>query len=138
MKFRITTIEFDTDGNKSLAKRLAKEYVGTYFEASSEADADARAANIISDKSGWCIFNITYEAQKSSKHSLAPFCAGTRVISRDGKQRGRLTGTRRLCSLDGCTGERLTTRWDNGKISYPCTKGMTFNESKRGYFWRIG
>lgn len=61
MKFRITKVEFDTDGNKALAKRLAKQYTGQLFEADDEEDANARAADIVSDASGWCIFNIDYE-----------------------------------------------------------------------------
>lgn len=65
--------------------------------------------------------------------------AGIRVISRTGKTRGRLTGTRRPCNLAGCTGERLTVRWDNGKVTYPCTKGMTLKKNKRGILtWKIG
>jgi len=59
-KFRITQVEFDTDGNKALAKRLAKEYTGACFLAESQEDADARAANIVSDASGWCVFSIDF------------------------------------------------------------------------------
>jgi hypothetical protein len=60
MKFKITSIKFDTDGNKSLAKKLAKEWVGKIFEADDEDDANARCADIVSDESGWCIFEMDF------------------------------------------------------------------------------
>jgi len=60
MKFKITEVEFDTDGDKKLAKKLAKEYVGKEFEADDFEDADARAADIVSDMSGFCIFSIDF------------------------------------------------------------------------------
>ena len=61
MKFIITSIKFDTDGDKKLAKKLEKEYVGKTFEAVDEEDADARGADIISDQSGWCIFSLNFK-----------------------------------------------------------------------------
>jgi hypothetical protein len=60
-KYRITKVEFDTGGNKALAKRLAKEYVGSIFLADNDHDADERAADIVSDASGWCVFHVGYE-----------------------------------------------------------------------------
>jgi len=60
MVFRITSIEFDTDGDKKLAKSLAKEWIGKTFIADDEEDANARGADIISDESGWCIFSLNF------------------------------------------------------------------------------
>lgn len=60
-KYRITEVIFDTDGNKALAKSLAKKYVGKFFLATDWDDADSRAADIVSDASGWCILNINFE-----------------------------------------------------------------------------
>lgn len=62
-----------------------------------------------------------------------PFEKNTLVYSRDAKHLGRTTGSRRPCNLEGCTGLRLGVRWDNGKITYPCTKGMIFRKRS----WRI-
>jgi hypothetical protein len=59
-KFRITQVEFDTDGDKALAKRLTKKYVGKCFLAESQKDADERAADIVSDASNWCVFSIDF------------------------------------------------------------------------------
>ena len=59
-KFRITSVEFDTDGNKALAKRLAREYTGACFLATDEHDADQRAADIVSDASGWCVLSVGF------------------------------------------------------------------------------
>jgi len=39
----------------------------------------------------------------------------------------------RDCDLESCGGKRLATRWDNGKLTYPCTKGMEW----QGNAWRI-
>lgn len=52
------------------------------------------------------------------------FKKGTIVHSRDNKIKGKLTGSSRVCRLEGCTGRALAVRWENGKLTYPCTKGM--------------
>ncbi|MBE3144532.1 MAG: hypothetical protein IMZ61_11505 [Planctomycetes bacterium] len=65
--------------------------------------------------------------------AVQPYAKGTLVYSRDAKHRGRLTGSRRLCSLEGCGGFKLGVRWDNGKTTFPCTNGMSF----RKISWRI-
>lgn len=36
---------------------------------------------------------------------------------------GRVVGSRR-CTLEGCTGKRLGVRWPDGRLTWPCTKGM--------------
>lgn len=48
----------------------------------------------------------------------------TKVISRTGLHTGRTTGATRRCQLEGCRGERVVVKWDDGRISYPCLKGM--------------
>lgn len=48
----------------------------------------------------------------------------TFVWNREHTEKGELTGTSRMCPLEGCTGVRLYVRWPDGKITYPCTKGM--------------
>jgi hypothetical protein len=64
MLFRITEIDFDTDGDRKLAKKLAKEWVGKVFEAEDVEDADMNGADIISDESGWCINGFDFVAFK--------------------------------------------------------------------------
>ena len=64
MKFIVTSIQFDTDGEKELAKKLEKEWVGKTFEADDEEDANARGADIISDECGWCISNLDFTKTK--------------------------------------------------------------------------
>lgn len=61
MKFKVTDVEFDTDANKALAKKLARKYLGWEFEADDEEDANERAADIVSDDSGFCVFHVGYE-----------------------------------------------------------------------------
>ena len=61
------------------------------------------------------------------------FEKGTMVYSRDAKSRGRTTGSKRPCRLEGCTGLRLGVKWNDGKITYPFTKGMTWRKRS----WRI-
>ena len=58
---------------------------------------------------------------------------GTLVYSRDGNLLGKLTGSRQPCSLEGCRGWKMGVRWDNGKITFPCTEGMSFRKRS----WRI-
>lgn len=37
---------------------------------------------------------------------------------------GHTTGASYRCSQDGCTGKRVVVRWEDGKITRPCSKGM--------------
>jgi hypothetical protein len=53
------------------------------------------------------------------------------VYSRDKKYIGKPTGSTRICQLEGCGGERIGVKWDNGKITYPCSKGMYFSPKGR-------
>lgn len=57
-----------------------------------------------------------------------PFGAPRFVFARDprgGRLRGRLTGGHRVCPLEGCHGARLGVRWPDGRLTWPCTKGMS-------------
>jgi len=49
---------------------------------------------------------------------------GKKVISRDGKDIGTATGATYKCTMEGCTGMRISTRWPDGKNTRPCSKGM--------------
>ena len=51
---------------------------------------------------------------------------GTPVRGRDGKLTGHTTGGSRNCQLSGCTGRQIAVRRPDGKLTWPCTKGMTF------------
>lgn len=57
------------------------------------------------------------------------------VFSKDGSQKGSTTGHFFRCRLDGCTGQRLTVRWPDGKTTRPCTKGM---HQRSDGNWQIG
>lgn len=46
------------------------------------------------------------------------------IWNREARERGQRTGGIRHCGLDGCTGVRVGTRWPDGKITWPCTKGL--------------
>ena len=61
--------------------------------------------------------------------------SGLEVISRDENEKGITTGGNYLCRLEGCTGLRLAVRWNDGKTTYPCTKGMYYNKHKKQ--WKI-
>ncbi len=55
--------------------------------------------------------------------------AGVKVVARGGStSNGTLTGARRRCQLEGCLGVRLYVRWNDGKLTLPCTKGMTYDD----------
>ena len=53
---------------------------------------------------------------------------GERVYAQGGEEFGIATGKWHHCRLHGCTGARITVRWSDGKITYPCTKGMSIRE----------
>jgi hypothetical protein len=50
---------------------------------------------------------------------------GTLVYSRDGKLRGVASGSEHRCQLEGCGGVRVSVRWDDGRRTFPCSKGLT-------------
>jgi len=58
-----------------------------------------------------------------------------KVVSRSGCLIGKPTGTTRQCQLEGCTGICIGVRWEDGIITWPCSKGMTF--SKKGRVARL-
>jgi len=51
---------------------------------------------------------------------------GEKVLSRDGKKEGVFTGTTRRCQMEGCTGRAFGVRWEDGKLTWPCGKGMEY------------
>lgn len=61
---------------------------------------------------------------------------GTRIFSHNKKFKGRTTGSGYLCRLEGCSGMRLTVKWEDGRISYPCTNGL--QPIGRGNSYKIG
>lgn len=66
-KFKVTDVEFDTDGDKALNKSLKKKYIGWVFEADNEEDAGERVLDIVSDDSCFCIFHISYKEVLTQK-----------------------------------------------------------------------
>lgn len=63
---------------------------------------------------------------------METFTRGTKVVAADGSK-GKLTGGERYCSMEGCRGMQLGVRWDDGKLTFPCTKGMIFKDGA----WRL-
>jgi len=61
---------------------------------------------------------------KPKMSTAEPFVVPEIVLSRDMKLTGTCTGGTRRCPLDGCTGLRVGVRWPDGKLTWPCTKGM--------------
>ena len=47
-----------------------------------------------------------------------------RIYSRDLSKSGYATGSTHACQMDGCTGRRVSVRWDDGKHAYPCSKAL--------------
>lgn len=63
--------------------------------------------------------------------------AGTVVHHTPGRgvqpREGHATGGTRTCGLDGCRGVRVGVRWSDGKLTWPCLKGMTAEAG-----WSVG
>jgi hypothetical protein len=55
---------------------------------------------------------------------------GVLVWSTGHKDAGRLTGGSRRCALEGCRGVLLGVRWPDGELTWPCTRGMTWDNAK--------
>jgi hypothetical protein len=67
-------------------------------------------------------------------HPKGPgFDKGTKVINRQGTETGASTGGFRGCACG--SGRRIAVKWPDGKLTYPCTAGMTFDADTNT--WRI-
>ena len=53
---------------------------------------------------------------------------GDTVVSFNGIYTGKTTGGSRPCQLEGCRGKCLGVRWNDGKLTFPCTAGMTYDD----------
>lgn len=56
---------------------------------------------------------------------------GALIISSDGASEGAATGGGYHCRLEGCMGWRIGVRWNDGDLTFPCSKGM-YLKSKDG------
>lgn len=47
------------------------------------------------------------------------------LLSRDGKKIGYIRSwDGHHCTMEGCTGRRICVRWQDGTVTYPCSKGI--------------
>jgi hypothetical protein len=53
---------------------------------------------------------------------------GTVVWARGLKHKGKATGGTRQCQLEGCGSIRVGVRWPDGKLTWPCFRGMDIND----------
>lgn len=58
---------------------------------------------------------------------------GWPVLSCGGQQTGKTTGGTRRCQLEGCRGTRIGVRWEDRRITWPCSDGMDLSRRP----WRI-
>ena len=50
---------------------------------------------------------------------------GDAVVSSDECHVGKIVGDGRACrQVEGCRGLQVPVRWDDGKLTWPCTKGL--------------
>ena len=61
IKVKCTEIQWDTDGNKRLLKKLPKEDTLTIDDYCEGDCLDDELADILSDKYGFCLFGFNYE-----------------------------------------------------------------------------
>lgn len=46
------------------------------------------------------------------------------IRSRDNNEVGKFTGSTKRCTLEGCSGVRFAVRWNDGKLTWPCSDGI--------------
>lgn len=46
------------------------------------------------------------------------------IINRDGTSKGKMTSYGHHCRMAGCTGRRFSVKWEDGKRTFPCSKGL--------------
>ncbi len=50
---------------------------------------------------------------------------GMKIYARDtDSDPGVATGSTHECQMEGCSGVRVTVKWPDGKVTYPCSKGL--------------
>ena len=52
---------------------------------------------------------------------------GKTVRSSNGKEKGTASGHTSRCRMEGCNGVRVSTKWPDGKTTYPCSKGLIYH-----------
>lgn len=74
---------------------------------------------------------------RNSKLSKTLFGKGTGMLPgikvyarKETLPRGVTTGITKVCMLEGCSGARIGVRWPDGKITWPCSKGMTTSNTR--------
>jgi hypothetical protein len=58
----------------------------------------------------------------------------SRITSGTGNESGVPTGGTRTCQMEGCRGLLVGVRWPDGKLTWPCTKGMDMSNAEA---WKI-
>lgn len=53
-----------------------------------------------------------------------PMGKGVVVHSSDMSISGKTTGGERRCGMEGCGGRLVGVRWVDGKLTFPCVRGM--------------
>ena len=56
-----------------------------------------------------------------------------RIESRDRKHKGHFTGGGRPCTMESCGGVKLAVRWEDGKLTYPCSEGMRWDDKRKAF-----
>jgi len=54
------------------------------------------------------------------------FDAGHKVLSRTGDGEGLTTGSYHDCQLSGCSGQRISVLWPDGRHTFPCSRAMRY------------
>lgn len=54
---------------------------------------------------------------------------GWTVLNRDETKIGLTTGTTKRCTLEGCRGLRVAVRWPDGKLTWPCSRGLILTKT---------
>lgn len=61
MTVKCTEIQWDTDGDKKLLKKLPKNATLTIEDYCEGDDLDEKIADMLSDEYGFCLFGFNYE-----------------------------------------------------------------------------
>ena len=61
--------------------------------------------------------------------------SGQDVKARERDDTGKTTGSAHSCQLEGCRGLRISVKWEDGKHTFPCSRGMAFDDATET--WQI-
>lgn len=61
---------------------------------------------------------------KKQPQTSSPDAPGQPLYNSNGKEHGIIVGGGDRCTMEGCSGARVSVRWPDGSLTRPCSRGL--------------